>query len=364
MSMINRREFVSAAALTTATLMTGLGAGTAMGGAMGAGRRVRTTSGAGGTPYPTFYLWNEVRPGVFVAMGRTGDDMTLIGGNATLVTGKKFQNVDACMIDTKQAVLGPSLRREALIKTGAITKVINTHHHFDHAGGNAAFKQPADGKAAPALLAHAKCCERVSTGIAGYTAQLDQKITALEALTIEGAKEAAEDAKAFRKRLGEVKPEAFIPEAMETDSVKELAGRVVEVHHVGAGHTDNDLFMFFPEDNVLVAGDLIFSGMHPYYDASAGANSKGWMRSLARIITLCNDDTVVVPGHGEVGTIAAVRAQIKYFEDVHSLVARAIEEKKSRDEVVKMAVPQHAGLGLKAAQGLVLGGVYDEMKQG
>lgn len=315
----------------------------------------------------TFYEWKEVRPGFFVALNPTGDDMMLVGGNATLVTGKQFRNVDATLIDSKQAVLGPSLRREALIKTGAITQVINTHHHFDHAGGNAAFAMPtgdAAEAAGPRLLAHARCRERMTAGLASYTAQFEQKVAALEALDAPGARDAAADATAFRKRLADLKPGAFIPEGLDTTKVKEIASRKAEVHHVGAGHTDNDLFLFFPDDNVLVAGDLVFNKLHPYYDASAGANSQGWLRSLGRVVTLCNEETVVVPGHGGIGTLETVRTQIRYLEDARAMVDKALKEKKPREEVAKMMPTGYPDYLLKAAVPLLMGGLFDEMSVG
>jgi glyoxylase-like metal-dependent hydrolase (beta-lactamase superfamily II) len=199
--------------------------------------------------------------------------------------------------------------------------------------------------------------------VGALTAQLRQKIAALEGSGIEGSKEAAADAKAWAEKLAEVKPDDFIPAAIELEKVKSLAGKKVEGHHVGPGHTDNDLFFFFPDDNVLVAGDLVFTGLHPYFDKDGGATSSGWMKSLARMVTLCNEKTVVIPGHGEIGDIESVKKQIKYFEDVREAVGKAIEEGKKREEVEKMTLPQYAGYKLEIARGLVMGGVFDELSK-
>jgi glyoxylase-like metal-dependent hydrolase (beta-lactamase superfamily II) len=303
----------------------------------------------------TFFEWKEVRPGFHIASSRTGDDMTLVNGNSTLVVEPgRAKGGRAVLIDTKQAVLGPALRREAMDRCEGLHRVINTHHHFDHSGGNAAA-----GAGGVILMAHPKCRERIMTGIAQLTAQLDQKIAALEQSSLEGAGEAAADAKKFKEELGNLKPEAFVPEAMPIDT-KELARHKVEVHHTGPGHTDNDLFFFFPQADVLVAGDLLFNGLHPYYDKSAGATSAGWVRALGRMVELCGKDTVVVPGHGAVTDIEGVKKQIKYFEDARAAVEKAVQEGKPREEVEKMRLPQYGSYGLQVAVGFLMGGLWDE----
>lgn len=305
---------------------------------------------------PEFYDWNEVRPGFHVALSRTGDDMALVGGNSTLVVeGGRGRGGRAVLIDTKQAALGPSLVRESMLRCEGLHRVVNTHHHFDHAGGNAAASA-----GGVIMWAHPKCRERISAGVAQLTAQLDQKISALEQSGVEGAREAAADAKRFRDRLADHKPEAFIPEPIPS-ATKDFVGRRVEPHHAGPGHTDNDLFFFFPDENVLVAGDLVFNGLHPYYDSSAGANSKGWIDALSRVVTLCDADTIVVPGHGPITDLEGVKKQIRYLEDVREAVAKAIKEGRPRDEVEKLRLPAYAAYGLKPAAGLIMAGVWDEL---
>jgi len=236
-------------------------------------------------------------------------------------------------------------------------QVFNTHHHFDHSGGNGVFSKDA------ALSAHPKACERIAAMKGSFTAQLRQQIKALEEAEVAGAKQAAEDAKAFQNSLAELKEDAWTPKPIKMEEVKSVAGKKVEVHHVGAGHTDNDVFFFFPDDNVLVAGDLVFNNLHPYYDKDAGATSEGWIKSLERIVHLCDEKTVVVPGHGDIGNLETVKKQIKYFEDVREAVKKAIDEGKAREDVINTTLPQYAPYRLEVARGLVLGGVYDELKK-
>jgi|GEM_PF-856026 len=345
---VSRREFlVTAGTLTAVAGVVGAWPRAAMGLIQDGAKN----DAAGSAASKTFNRWVEARPGFHVAIGTTGENFALLGGNATLIATKDA----SALIDTKQAVIAPALRREGLTKTAAIVQVFNTHHHFDHAGGNAVFSKDA------ALTAHPKTCERIAGMRAAFTAQLKQQIKALEEAEVPGAKQAAEDAKAFEKSIADLKPDAWTPKPLKTEDIKNVAGKKVEVHHVGPGHTDNDVFFFFPEDNVLVAGDLVFNNLHAYFDKDGGANSAGWIKSLGRMVHLCNAETVVVPGHGDIGDIETVKKQIQYFEDVRALVEKAVKDGKPREEVVKMALPAYAAYGLDVARGLVLGGVYDEL---
>ncbi|CAG0994895.1 Metallo-beta-lactamase type 2 [Phycisphaerales bacterium] len=300
----------------------------------------------------TFFEWREAAPGFWVALGRTGDDMTLIGGNSVLVTGGE----GALLIDTKQAALGPALRREVLGKSAKIAKVLNTHHHFDHAGGNAVFSGECP------VVAHDSCWNRLKAAREGYFAQLEEKIAALEASSVEGAKQAGADARAFKEGLAKVPANALEPtEHHASDFTLEIAGREVKVYHHGPGHTDNDLVLHFPKENVVVTGDLVFNGLNPYFDASANAVTTGWIRSLRKTKMLCNATTVVVPGHGPVAGVQCIDDQIEYMQLTRKAVAEAMKEGKSREEISKMTLPRYENLGLKAAVPLLWGGIFDEL---
>ena len=329
---ISRRTFLAASATTLALP------------ALGAFRPRRAD---------TFYLWTEVAPGLWAGQVRTGDNMAVLGGNSLLAVDKD----GSLLIDTMQTVLGPALRREALGKTGTITHVLNTHHHFDHAGGNAVFTPDCT------VIGHSKCRERLMDGKT-MVAQFDQKIAAIEGLGIDGATAAAADARAFKSSLADLKPDAFAcTKTQDTDKALDLAGRKVNVYHVGPGHTDNDLFVYFPKENVLVTGDLVFNGYHAFYDASAKPTSVGWQTSLRRAHELCDAKTVVVPGHGEVADRAAITRQIEYFDKARDFVAAAMKAGETRDEVAAMTLPGYEAYKLKVAQGYLMGGLFDELSQ-
>ena len=54
----------------------------------------------------------------------------------------------------------------------------------------------------------------------------------------------------------------------------DLGGSWVQVRHFGRpSHTDNDLVVHLVDHNVVHTGDVVFSGLHPFFDANGGASS-------------------------------------------------------------------------------------------
>lgn len=344
--MISRRHFVASSA--------GWLAGSALLALPAGARPARPLRPRAGDP--EFYEWKELAPNLFAGLNRTGENFDLVGGNSVLAVAAGA----GLLIDTKQAVLGPSLLREVLARTGGLARAINTHHHFDHAGGNHALHA-----AGIPISAHPRAVDRLKPTSAadGMIAQLDAKVKALEASDLPGAKAAGADAAKFRDHLADVPPQAWVPtDIIGADATLSLAGRKVEVRWFGGGHTDNDLVIRFPDVNVVVTGDLVFNGLHAYYDASADANTARWQKSLRAVEGLCNATTTVVPGHGAVGNVESIRAQITYFDRMREYVAAAMKAGKTREEIVKMEGPDaYKGYALKMALGYLLGGLFDEM---
>lgn len=72
------------------------------------------------------------------------------------------------------------------------------------------------------------------------------------------------------------------------------------------GHTEGSLCLHFPEEKKLIAGDTLFAGSIGRTDLPGGDVQK-IMRSLHNVVLALPDDTIVVPGHGELTTIGEER---------------------------------------------------------
>jgi len=72
------------------------------------------------------------------------------------------------------------------------------------------------------------------------------------------------------------------------------------------GHTEGSICLYFPAEKKLIAGDTLFAGSIGRTDLPGGSTQK-IMRSLHDTLLALPDETVVVPGHGELTTIGAER---------------------------------------------------------
>jgi glyoxylase-like metal-dependent hydrolase (beta-lactamase superfamily II) len=89
----------------------------------------------------------------------------------------------------------------------------------------------------------------------------------------------------------------------------EVGGRRVELTEVGPAHTDGDLVVYLPEERIVFAGDILFTGVAPVlWDGSA----ENWIRACEQILSWKVD--VVVPGHGPITDLAAVESMRRYWQ--------------------------------------------------
>lgn len=181
--------------------------------------------------------------------------------------------------------------------------VLNTHYHGDHVGGNPHFGQ------AGAIIAHANVRTRL-LGQDGLPAVALPSITFDESLNLH------------------------------------FNGDDIRVLHLPAGHTDGDSAVWFPQANVLHLGDQLFSGRFPYIDLAAGGTVAGYIANLEAVLSWAPPDVAVIPGHGALGGLDAVRASVKMLRETRQMVADALGAGSALDAVVANGLgPDYAEWG-------------------
>ena len=81
-------------------------------------------------------------------------------------------------------------------------------------------------------------------------------------------------------------------------SALDLGGVRVELLHFGEAHTNSDVLVFVPGENVVFAGDLLEEGDDPQVDETGSLSN--WPMVLDGILGAANQHTKFVPGHGAV----------------------------------------------------------------
>jgi len=209
------------------------------------------------------------------------DNVTMFdgpGGAVTVLNGPDGKFV----VDSFVAPAWPRLK-EALDDLGSapVKYVIDTHWHFDHTDNN-----PHLHAAGATVLAHENTKKRMSEphdlpvlyrGPDGALAGLHFDPSPAEAL----------------------------PQQTFTDSYKLQAnGETLALQHVAPAHTDSDIYVHFQKANVISMGDLFFNGMYPYIDPGTGGKITGMISAADKILSLADNDTKIVAGHGPLGNKA------------------------------------------------------------
>lgn len=126
----------------------------------------------------------------------------------------------------------------------------NTHWHFDHTSGNAAF-----GKTAT-IVAHTNVRKRLST---------PQKIDL------------------FKAELP-ANPASALPVITYDDVVLiHFNGEEIKLMHMPSSHTDTDSVIHFAQSNVLHMGDLFFNGIFPFVDIQNGGDVVGLTKNVEKV---------------------------------------------------------------------------------
>jgi len=296
-------------------------------------------------PTDTLLDWDDAGEGAWVLA-----DLST-GGN-TLVLADRGE---ALLVDTKFPYYAAALLRDArtLAGAGAVT-MINTHHHADHTAGNPLVVPHARSYAHANAIGRIKDqIGRIRQAATGGPAQLSRTGAPRELVDL--AIDAAQRAESWGE--DDAAPRNAVGERGET-----VVGSLrVEMHHFGAGHTDNDLVVRVAGRNIVHTGDLVFHTVHPFYDASAGVDAFGWIESLEKTLALCDADTLVVPGHGPVGDRSIIEGMRTYHARLIEEVKKGIDAGATRDELAERSWDFMDGLGFESIRTRAIGAVYDQL---
>lgn len=109
----------------------------------------------------------------------------------------------------------------------------------------------------------------------------------------------------------------------------ELGGTRFELINGGDSHTPGDLMLSVPDESVLFAGDLFFTGRLPFV---VDGNTHEWLNALRRLDR--SGARIVVPGHGPASRDAAKDLAVtrQYLEFLRERMGHAVDELQTFEE--------------------------------
>lgn len=234
-----------------------------------------------------------------------------LGANAGIIIGKDGIVVVDTLISAKAAKR--FIRDIRAVSRKPIKYVVNTHYHLDHAFGNSEFV-----KLGAVIIAQEndkKAMENSgeetlkNIGIYGLTPE-DMQGTAL------------------------AYPVLTYGDKMEID----LGGQKIELIHARYSHTAGDTLVYLPDKKLLFAGDVLFTGYHPFLGEG---NIEEWAKELDDIKLM--DVEQIIPGHGPLSgkkDLDDMKAYILMFDQKAKELASRSNDAKEIAAAIQKDLPQ------------------------
>jgi len=220
------------------------------------------------------------------------------GGNIGVTVGDD----GVVLIDDEFAPLTEKIKAAiAKLSPKPIRFLLNTHWHGDHTGGNENI-----GKMGVVIVAQDNVRNRMS---------VDQF-------------------NAFFNRKTPASPAIALPIVTFASSVTlHQNGDDLHFFHVDSAHTDGDAVVHFVKSNVIHTGDVFFSQAYPFIDLSSGGSIDGYINGVKQILVLADDQTKIIPGHGELSDKKGLQNFYDMLKNVRETVAAQIKAGKSLDQI-------------------------------
>lgn len=123
----------------------------------------------------------------------------------------------------------------------------------------------------------------------------------------------------------------FLPTTwVETEQVFGSATSRVVFANTG-GHTTGSSYVFFPQERVLITGDLVQVDKYPYF-GDQSTDLPVWIDTLKKWYAM--DPARVCPGHGRVVGRSYLQLEWEWFEDLVSALRTLKEDGVSMEEAV------------------------------
>ncbi len=236
----------------------------------------------------------EVGPKIFAYVQASGIDLhgdTGVSNSGLIVGPESAVAVDALMVASMTRRLVAAYRRAT---RKPIAKLINTHHHLDHTGGNRFFRRAV-------IISTEKCREALAPGF--------PPVALLQRFMPRFARE-------FPEMKVELPTMTFEDRLVIHDGAREI-----QLWHPGiTAHTVGDATVYLPRERILFAGDIAFHYVTPLAFQGHIGN---WITAADRLLAF--DADAIVPGHGPIGTKKDLRHMRDYLALVHGEARQRFE---------------------------------------
>jgi glyoxylase-like metal-dependent hydrolase (beta-lactamase superfamily II) len=130
-------------------------------------------------------------------------------------------------------------------------------------------------------------------------------------------------------------PETELPnDTFYTQESLDFGAEKVNYGYLAQAHTDGDIYVHFPDSNVLAVSDLLAVGTYPVVDYVTGGWLGGLERATQALLDLTDANTLIVPAHGPAQKRGALQQQLEFAKAMKDTVGGMIKNGRSIEEVI------------------------------
>jgi cyclase len=265
----------------------------------GAASRAAGQAGTGQTVIQKATEQFENSPLKITSVGQSMYVVSGDGGNVTAIV----DDASTLLIDSGMASRISELN-EAISKTTMrpVTRLVNTHWHFDHTGGNTYL-----GSSGVDIFAQ----ENVKRQLASV-----------------------QDVSFIGLRDGHYPPQALPGKTYSSSLGLSQGTQRLTLENYGSAHTDGDTVIYIAPANVAVVGDIFSNHVYPIIDLVSGGSIDGMIHSVDRILAQTDEQTKIVPGHGPVATRSDLQAYCEMLVQVRQRINDLVMAGKTMNEAI------------------------------
>jgi glyoxylase-like metal-dependent hydrolase (beta-lactamase superfamily II) len=232
----------------------------------------------------------KVKDNLYIITGSGADNQTTFSGGNVAVF---ITDAGVTLVDTKLPGVGPTiLERIKTVTSKPVTRIINTHTHGDHTGGNSSF----GGTVESIVQENTRTNMTKMPEFSGANSQFLPKRTYKDKLTVGSGKDQ------------------------------------IDLYYFGRGHTNGDTFVVFPALRTMHVGDMFAWKALPYVDTGNGGSVVEQPDSLARLVAGVKNVDTIINGHIPVGTWNDLREYADFTKDFVDFARASIKAGKTVEQ--------------------------------
>ena len=234
---------------------------------------------------------HPVRRNISVLEGSGGNIAVLTGNDGKLLVDAGFSVSRTGIADALASLSGDPIKH-----------LVNTHWHTDHTDGNNWLHS-----AGAAITAHENVRKRLSvdTRVEGWSWTFPASPAGALPFTV-----------------------------FATTHELQRNNTKLVLQYYGPAHTDGDISVHFTEADVIHVGDTWWNGVYPFIDYSTGGSIDGQIQAAEANLRLTTDKTIVIPGHGQIGS----RPDLAKFRDMLVTIRGSVERLKKQGRSLEQTI--------------------------